>query len=109
MLDEFKITFGDVVRIICKYPNMHLMHGSFGEALAFLEGYAKGGELRPGYTSSYFIPFKEWLQSQHGWKETEDFWRTFRDTYGEDQMALNEFARLWSEYEADHSANEDIS
>jgi hypothetical protein len=86
---------------------MYLMNGSFGEALAFLEGYAKGGNLG-GRISFYFIPFEQWLCSRHGWKETEDFWRTFRDTYGEDQIALNEFARLWSEYEADHSANEDI-
>jgi hypothetical protein len=103
-----KVTFGDVVKVICQYPKMYLMHGTFGEALAFLEGYGKGARLDGlGRSGSFFSPFKEWLCNQAGWKETEDFWRSFRDSYGEDQTALREFARLWSEYEVEsHSVNE---
>ena len=28
-------TFGDIVETIAKHPKAYLMHGSFGEALAF--------------------------------------------------------------------------
>jgi len=73
------------------------MHGTFGEALAFLEGYGKGAGL-DRTTGSFFNPFKDWLRTR-GWKETEHFWRSFRDAYNDDQTALNEFARLWSEYD----------
>lgn len=106
-LDEFKMTFGDIVRTICKHPKMYLMDGTFGEALAFLDGYAHGGKLKSsGSSSSFFHPFHEWLCKRLGWKDTEDFWRAFRDSYGEDQTALKEFARLWSQYEAEtHSAD----
>ena len=101
-LEDFKITFGDVVRTICKHPKMYMMDGTFAEALAFLDGYAYGGQLgSPGRSSSYFNPFQEWLCNRFGWTEPEDFWRRFRDYYGDDQTALTEFARLWSEYEAD--------
>ena len=107
-MQQFEVTFGDIVRTICHHPQMYLMHGSFGEALAFLEGYANGRRLgSSGRTGSFFSPFHEWLCNQAGWKETEDFWRSFRDSYGEDRTALREFARLWSEYEVEsHSVNE---
>jgi hypothetical protein len=84
---------------------MYLMHGNFGEALAFLNGYADGRQLgAPGRSSSFFNPFQEWLCDRLGWKDREeDFWRRFRDSYGEDETALREFARLWSEYEAETS------
>ena len=84
---------------------MYLMHGSFGEVLAFLEGYGKGGRLdsSPG---SFFNPFKDWLRNR-GWNDTEDFWRSFRAAYSDEQTAISEFARLWSAYELEsRSANE---
>jgi hypothetical protein len=77
------------------------MHGTFGEALAFLDGYANGKGLGdPGRSSSFFNSFREWLSSRSSLQNSDDFWRDFRDLYGEDQIALREFARLWSEYEA---------
>ena len=107
-MERFELTFGEIVRTICLRPQMYLMHGSFGEALAFLEGYANGRRLgSSGRSGSFFSPFEDWLCHHAGWKETEDFWRSFRESYGEDQMALKEFARLWSEYEVEsHSVNE---
>ena len=102
-MQRFEVTFGDVVRTICHHPQMYVMHGSFGEALAFLEGYANGRRLgSSGRSGSFFNPFIEWLCTHAGWKDTEDFWRSFRDSYGEDQTALREFARLWSEYEIEN-------
>jgi hypothetical protein len=105
-MKRFELTFTDVVKTICLRPQMYLMHGSFGEGLAFLDGYANGRRLgSSGRSSSFFNPFREWLCARFGWKDGEDFWTRFRDSYGEDQIALTEFARLWSEYEAeDHSA-----
>jgi len=90
-------TYGDIVRAICKYPKMYLMNGTFGEVLALLEGYAKGARL-DGRTGSFFSPFRDWLCAR-GWKDTEDFWRSFRDAHADEQTAITEFARLWSEYE----------
>lgn len=80
---------------------MYLMHGTFGETLAFLEGYGKGARLDgPGRSGSFFSPFKEWL-CKRGWKDTDDFWSSFRDAYSDEQMAITEFARLWSEFEVE--------
>ena len=92
-------TFGDIVQVICKYPKMYLMHGTFGEVLAFLEGYGKGAGLDEA-AGSFFNPFHKWLCNR-GWKDTKNFWRSFRDSYGDEQTAITEFARLWAEYEAE--------
>lgn len=100
---ELKMTLGDVIRTVCKYPQAYLMNGTFGAALAFLEGYAYGGNLgNPGSSSSFFNPFREWLCKRFSWEDSgDDFWKRFLDSYADDQTALNEFARLWTEYEAD--------
>lgn len=98
-LEQFKMTFGDVVRAICKYPKMYFMHGTFGEALAFLEGYAKGRNLGAGI-SSYFNPFSDWLAEKLELERTGNFWQEFWDSYGDDETALKEFSRYWTEYEA---------
>jgi hypothetical protein len=104
-MEQSELTFGEIIRSICLRPQMYVMHGSFGEALAFLEGYANGRRLgNSGRSGSFFSPFKDWLCSHAGWKETEDFWRSFRDSYGEDQTALREFARLWSQYEVESTS-----
>jgi len=96
-----KTTYGDIVRAVCKYPKAYLMHGSFGEALAFLEGYGKGARL-DRTTGSFFNPFKDWLRAR-GWKDTPYFWKDFVAAHDDDQAALNEFARLWSEFEVECS------
>jgi hypothetical protein len=80
---------------------MYLMHGSFGEALAFLDGYANGRMLgNSGRSGSIFNPFRQWLSGKLDLEDTEQFWPMFRDRYGDDQTALKQFAALWSEYEA---------
>ncbi len=99
-LKEFELKFGDIVRTICTRPHMYMMHGTFGEALAFLDGWANGRRLGgKGRSSSYFNPFREWLSNRLEWEDTEDFWTRFRESYGDDQTALREFARFWAEYE----------
>jgi hypothetical protein len=99
-LEHFKMTFGDIVRTICKYPKMYFMHGTFGEALAFLDGYANGRNFGPGRSSSYFNPFKDWLAKKLELERTGNFWQRFCDSYGDDETALKEFSRYWTEYEA---------
>jgi hypothetical protein len=100
-LEQFRMTFGDIVRAICKCPKMYFMHGTFGEALAFLDGYANGRDLgHPGRSSSYFNPFKDWLAEKLELERTGDFWQGFCDLYGDDETSLREFSRYWTEYEA---------
>jgi hypothetical protein len=99
-LKEFEVNIGDIVRIICKRPNAYMMNGTFGEALAFLDGWANGRRLgSKGRSSSYFNPFRDWLSNRLELENTGDFWTRFRDSYGDDQTALREFAQFWSEYE----------
>ena len=98
--EQFRTNFTDIIETVCKRPKMYMMNGTFGEALAFLDGYANGRNLgERGRSSSYFNPYRHWLQNRLNIPETEDFWRAFRDSYPDDGTALKEFARLWHEYE----------
>jgi hypothetical protein len=96
------MSFGDVIEAIAKYPKMYLMHGSFGEALAYLDGYANGLPLGPkGRSGSFFGPFSVWLSRKLSLSGPGDFWQRFRDLYGDDETALREFAVFWRKYEAE--------
>lgn len=96
-----KTTFAEIVSAICRRPKMYMMHGTFGEALAFLDGYANGRRLgSKGRSASVFSPFRKWLSTKLDLENDENFWPNFIARYGDDQTALNEFARLWAEYEA---------
>ena len=98
-LEQFELKFSDIIGTICRNPKMYLMHGTFGEALAYLEGYADGRGLgSSSRSSSVFNPFREWLSSRLALQYTEDFWTTFRNLYTDDQNALRHFAKYWSEY-----------
>src|SRR5262245_6539792 len=97
-----KVTFAEVVSKICQRPQMYTMHGTFGEALAMLDGYAIGRKLGSlGRSGSFFSHFSEWLAIKLDIKKDGgNFWKKFRDKYGDDQTALNQFAEFWAEYEA---------
>ena len=98
---RFRRTFNDIVKTICLRPQNYMMHGTFGEALAFLDGYANGRMLGSrGRSGSVFNPFKKWLAEKLYIKNNEQFWNNFVDKYGDDQTALNQFAAFWAEYEA---------
>jgi hypothetical protein len=98
-LEHFELKFSDIIGTTCRYPKMYFMHGTFGEALAYLEGYADGRGLGSiGHSSSVFNPFREWLSSKLALQNTEDFWTTFRNLYANDQDALKHFSEYWSEY-----------
>ena len=98
-LEQFELKFPDIIRTICRDPNMYLMHGTFGEALAYLEGYADGRGLgSSGRSSSVFNPFRDWLSSKLALENVEDFWTIFRNLYADDQNALKHFAEYWFEF-----------
>jgi len=102
-----KLTFAEIVRAICLRPQMYMMHGTFGEALAFLDGYANGRMLgSSGRSGSVFNPFRKWLAEKLEMKDNEQFWNNFIEKYGDDQTALNNFAEFWAEYEATSDTRE---
>jgi hypothetical protein len=57
---RLELTFADIVRAICLRPKMYMMHGTFGEALAMLDGYANGRRLgNKGRSGSVFDRFRD--------------------------------------------------
>jgi len=103
-LEQLKMTFTEVLDAVCKYPHMYTMNGTFGEVLAFLDGYANGAKLGDrGRSSSYFNSYREWLSQRIGESKDDDFWRYFRNSFTDETMAAREFSRLWHEYVETHS------
>jgi hypothetical protein len=101
-LSRFTMSFADIVDAICKRPQMYTMHGTFGEALALLDGYANGAKLGyRGRSSSYFVHFGMWLQIKFDYTGESYSWDDFLNAYPDDATALKEFARLHREYEKD--------
>ena len=73
-----KPTFGDIVEAVTKHPKAYLMHGSFGEALAFLEGYANGrGIGNPHRPASVFSPYQTWLRNRLPLNDGDNFCQCF--------------------------------
>jgi hypothetical protein len=101
---QFKMTFADVIDALCKYPQMYTMNGTFGEVLAFLDGYANGKSLgNPARSSSYFCGFAKWIHTRGGYPERGPTWEHFINDYPDEATALREFARLYLEYETSKS------
>jgi hypothetical protein len=102
-ITKFQMTFADVIEAVCKYPGMYTMNGTFGEALALLDGYANGARLgKKGRSSSVFNPYAKWLQLRMGGPTEGDFWRHFVHSFPDEHTALREFSRLWREFETEH-------
>ena len=99
-LEQFKMTFTDVLDAVCKYPTNYTMNGSFGEVLAFLDGYANGAKLGDrGRSSSYFNGYREWLCERMQQSKETDFWRYFRSSFPDEATTAAEFSKLWHEYQ----------
>jgi hypothetical protein len=97
--EEVERRFSEVIGAICRHPKMYLMHGTFGEALAYLDGYANGRRIgMSGRSASVFTPFRRWLTTKLILEDTEEFWATFRGLHTDDQEALKYFAEYWTEY-----------
>ena len=87
--------FDDTVLNICKNYKGWTLNGTFGEVLAFLEGYSKGANI--GYSGSVFSQFAEWLKKRFHYPHTH-FWVVFRENHPDDATTIATFARLWQEY-----------
>ena len=95
-------TFRDIIEAVTKYPKAYLMHGSFGEALAFLDGYANGRGIGfPDRSATVFSPYQAWLENRLSLNAGDDFWQRFILRYGDEESALREFATLWNQFEAE--------
>ncbi len=92
---KFEVTFLDIVEALCKRPKMYTENGTFGEIVAYLDGYSKGKGLSGGYHYS-FTPFRNWLEAKYAENSEE---RKRLNDRTDHQAALAEFARLYREYE----------
>lgn len=105
---QFKVTFTDIIEAVCKRPLMYTLNGTFGEVLALLDGYAYGAKLgNQARSSSYFYPYAKWLHTRLGFPEDVPLWESFIAAYPDEATAMNEFARLWREYEKIRQADEE--
>lgn len=90
-----KLQFAESVAATCKRPAAYTLHGTLPEVIANLDGFAQGIGLQHGSHSGIGGSF-EWLATKLG-KET-----TRGDelllTFGDEQTALRELARLYREY-----------
>ena len=74
---------------------MYTENGTYGEILAYLDGYAKGKGLSGNYHYS-FTPFRKWLDDNYA-EDCEERRRLNDRT--DHPTALAEFARLYRKYE----------
>jgi hypothetical protein len=90
-----RLKFADSVDALCKRPRMYTLHGTLPEIIASLEGLAKGLGLEPGYHYA-LSPFFEWLRQKLG-KNTSRGDELLL-TFGNEEAAFRELARLYREY-----------
>jgi hypothetical protein len=82
---------------------MYTLHGSLGEVTANLDGLAKGLGLQPG--SPWGLSgFFEWLAKKLDKSESTP-WDELLLTFGDEEVAFKEFARLYREYAELEEAN----
>jgi hypothetical protein len=96
------IEFADIVEALCKRPAMYTMNGTFAEIVAHLDGYAKGAEVKDGFSHYSWTPFLQWLAVKFDYsKKTWPLpWQLFLDSYPDEETALKELARFYREYAA---------
>src|SRR5215510_12401918 len=101
-LSELKITLSDVIAAVCNHPERYTLNGTFGEVLAFLEGYANGAMLgNRGRSSSYFNEYTQWLRTRLSLQDAKS-WQSFIDLFPNETKALSEFLVLWREFREEH-------
>src|SRR5690349_3210298 len=90
------MTFEENVPSVCQYYQAYTLNGTFGEVIAYLEGYCKG-EKRPP-SDSCVSPFIKWLSEIRHYPPGQ-FWKLFRNSYPDEATTIAEFSRLWQEYQ----------
>jgi hypothetical protein len=93
---QFKKTFADLVEVLCKYPQMYTMNGTFVEIVAYLEGYTTADSKRNSRQD--LNGFTKWLSARLGYSNHIVASKYLRDMYPDDAEALTEFSRLYREY-----------
>ena len=84
---------------VLRHPNMYTLHGTFDEALAFLEGYYSG--MAKGIP--YAVPviqwaeFKQWLAAQLS-VDLSDMFAKFAELYEDSPTALARLNELLDQF-----------
>jgi len=89
--------FDEIVLTVCKHHHIHTLNGTFGEVLAYLEGYAKGARI--GSTGSVFSQYAEWLSERLNYPRS-DLWKRFREDHPDDAAAIADFEKRWQEFQS---------
>jgi hypothetical protein len=85
-------------------PKMYTLYGSFGEVIAFLNGFYSGAlrysrmpaENRAAKCAEWF-GFRDWLKHRTEGEEGR-FWERFREPFNSDAEAFEDMLRLYDEY-----------
>ncbi|HRW06410.1 MAG TPA: hypothetical protein P5121_15005 [Caldilineaceae bacterium] len=89
----------DFTKAVLSRPKMYTMNGSFGEVVAFLQGYYSGLAKSPeglDYTTKYWSSFEYWLAHQIGGTEKTTAFRVLLNHYQDD--ALEELRRYYLKF-----------
>jgi hypothetical protein len=102
--------FFEMADAICENPGIATLNGTFGEVVAFLEGYALGAVIFRNKGHHSLDPFQRFLFKQGKYKSIGNFvtWASFYDAYQDDALAIKEFRRLLKEFRGKVLEVEDI-
>jgi hypothetical protein len=88
-------------------PNVYTLYGSFGEVIAFLNGWYGGifhhrrlPENISNTLDAEWYGFCQWLSSRST-GERPRFWEDYREAFGSDEEAIEDMKRLYEEYLAE--------
>jgi hypothetical protein len=91
----------NMIDAVLARPTMYTMSGSYGEVIAFLEGYVSGVAKTRPYVDIVveWSSFKEWLTIHEGVSQEQTF-RLVRDRYGSEQEAIACIKQLYDDFKA---------
>ena len=92
------LEFQDAVEAVCKRPAMYTPHGSFFEAVSFLEGVGVGVVREKELYHSVFTPFFNWLFDESQRKTQEVSWIAYRKRFATDSEALGNLSSSYHEF-----------
>lgn len=102
-------TFCHFVNTICNRPKFYTLNGTFGEVIATIESFAKSENLFNTTSHHGLHPFQKWLANDPRFANSINFadFRQFRDSFEDDNTALDEFARMFTDFCKTLSVEED--
>lgn len=90
--------FADGVQAICKRPKLYTCNGTYGEAIALIEGIAAGEYTFKNFYGHHSLdPFQRWLSNDPRFANSVNFtgFIDFRQHFESDEAALQEFSALF--------------